>query len=47
MSSLIDLLFTEAPRLPLTFDTVILFMGFVMLLSTFELIACTLGKVGK
>lgn len=47
MSSLIDLLFVEAPRLALSLDTVVLFMGFIMFLSTFELIACTLGKVGK
>ena len=45
MESLIDIFVTETPQLAISLDTVVMFMGFVMILSTIELIACSLGKV--
>ena len=45
MSTLIEFLKVEEPVLSLSLDTVLGFMVFVMILSTVELIACSLGKV--
>ena len=45
MENLIDIFAIESAQLPLSLDAVVMFMGFVMILSTIELIACSLGKV--
>lgn len=45
MGTLIDFLFVEEPVLSFSLDTVVCFMVFVMILSTIELVACSLGKV--
>lgn len=45
METLINFLHVEEPVLAFSLDTVVNFMVFVMILSTIELIACSLGKV--
>lgn len=45
MESLIEYFVIDAPRISLSLDTVIMYLGFVMILSSMELIACCLGKV--
>lgn len=45
MNELINFINVEEPVLSLSLDTVLGFMVFVMILSTVELIACSLGKV--
>ena len=45
MDNLIQFFITETPQVAFSLDSVIKFLGFVMILSTLELIACSLGKV--
>lgn len=45
MESLIEIFAIESVQLPLSLDVVVMFMGFTMILSTIELIACSLGRV--
>lgn len=45
MDNLINFFFTESATITLSLDSVIKFMVFVMMFSSFELIACSLGKV--
>lgn len=45
MDNLINLFFTESATVALSLDSVIKYMVFIMMFSSFELIACSLGKV--
>lgn len=45
MDGLIQMFFTDSATIALSLDSIVKFMVFVMMFSSFELIACSLGKV--